>query len=57
MGIYKKIKIQYFAFWNCWCINKYMIKTPKIAINFYEAHLFWIVFPFKRLDIFYITIK
>jgi hypothetical protein len=49
--------IKHFKLWNCWVINKHMIKTPKIAINFYEAHLFWIVFPFKRLDILCIVIK
>jgi hypothetical protein len=44
----------YLKIFPCAVVNRFMIKAFKIQVNFYEAHLFWIVFPVKRLDILFI---
>ena len=49
--------MHYFKIWFCLLLNRYMIKILKIEFNFYEAHLLWIVYPVKAIDIFFIRIK
>lgn len=49
--------IDYVKIWTCFVANRHLVRILKIQVDFYEAHLFFWVYPTKAIDIFFIRIK